>query len=112
MYLWRIYYSDGSTFSNIEGAPEEANPHGIVCIVQKDPDRGRNIMHGWDWYYWNDTEGNAPMWWGCEIHGLLDRLLHRLSIRALLQGRTVPNNLWSSIMKQADRDKDFRGYLK
>lgn len=109
MNKWKIYYSDGSTFTSEEGSAEEAPSFGIICIVQPDPERGRNIMHGWDWYYYNDTEGTAPMWWGCDLHGLLDRLLHRLSVRAVLQGRTVSNDVWQAITSKANQD--FREYL-
>lgn len=112
MYTWRIYYSDGTTISNKESTPEEVNPFGIVCIVQKDPERGRNIMHGWDWYYYNSSEGTAPMWWGCDLHGLLDRMLHRLPVEALLQGRTVSNDVWQKLTQEANEDLDFKGYLK
>jgi len=104
MSKWRIFYSDGSTFSHDEGAPEDAPAFGIVCIVQPDPDRGRNIMHGWDWYYFNDGEGRAPMWWGCDVHGLHDRLLHRLPVRAVCLGRTVANNVWQEMMHRADAE--------
>lgn len=108
--MWKIFYSDGSTYSSEQGSPESAPSHGIICIAQPDPDRGRNLMHGWDWYYYNDTEGNGPMWWGCDIHGLLDRLLHRLSVRALLQGRTVSNDVWENTLLEAN--KEYREYLK
>jgi hypothetical protein len=110
--IWRIYYSDGSTFDSEQGSPEDAPSFGVVCIVQPDPDRKRNIMHGWDWYYYNDVEGNAPMWWGCDVAGLHDRLLHNLGVRAVKLGRTVSNDVWQKLLKRADLDPDFVGYLK
>ena len=30
---WRIYYADGSTFSNKDGSWAEAPPFGVQCIV-------------------------------------------------------------------------------
>jgi hypothetical protein len=108
---WRIYYSDGSTFSDAEGSPETAPPFGVVCIVQRDPDRGRSIMHGWNWYYFNDAEGRAPLWWGCDTLGLHDRLLHRMPMRAVCLGRTVANDEFQRLMAAADADPDFVGYL-
>lgn len=109
MSKWTIIYSDGTTFSSEQGSPEEAPPFGVICIPQPDPDNGRNIMHGWDWYYYNDVEGNGPMWWGCDLQGLLDRLLHRLPVKAVLQGRTVSNDVWVDLMKRADTY--YREYL-
>jgi len=34
-FRWRIYYEDGSTFSNTDGAPHESPPWGVVVIAQR-----------------------------------------------------------------------------
>ena len=109
--LWRIYYADGSTFDDSQGAADDAPPFGVVCIVQADPDTGRSIMHGWDWYYFNDTEGRAPLWWGADTLGIHDRLLHRLPMRGVLLGRTVSVDQFRHLMRAADADPDFTGRL-
>lgn len=30
---WRIYYADGSTFTNLDGLWAEAPPFGVQCVV-------------------------------------------------------------------------------
>lgn len=97
MTAWEVYYDDGSTITGC--LPEEVKPFGIVCIAQKHSQKSRCLMHGWDFYYWHEED---EQWWGCDLQGLLDRLLHRLPVRALLQGRTVDNETYQNIMARAD----------
>lgn len=104
MIHWRIYYSDGSTFDSNQGRCEDAPPFGIICIIYPNDLVGRIIMHGWDWYYWVPEDGQ---WWGSDIYGVLDRLLHNLPLRALKQGRNVSSKRYGQIMTSADKDPDF-----
>ena len=99
---WRIYYTDGSTFNDNQGSPEDAPAFGVVCIVHPNGLVGRVILHRHDWYYWTEDG-----WSGGDLHGLLDRLLHRLSTTAVLQGRSVANKVFREIMARADKDPDF-----
>jgi hypothetical protein len=85
--LWRIYYSDGSTYSSKEGSPESAPPFGVMTIVQEDTNVGRTITHMFDWYYWG--------------------LLNRLPCDYLLQGRMTSNITYQKIMKETREDPDF-----
>ncbi len=104
MIDWRIYYSDESTFDSSQGSPQDAPAYGVICIIYSNELVGRIIMHRWDWYYWVPDEGQ---WWGSDLFGVLDRLLHRLPTIALCQGRNVSNKTYSKIMGMADKDKDF-----
>lgn len=101
---WRIYYADGSTFDSNQGEHEDAPPFGVICIVYPNDLVGRIIMHGWDWYYWVTEVGQ---WWGSDIYGVLDRLLHNLPLCALKQGRNASNERYRQMMTAADKDPDF-----
>lgn len=101
---WRLYYRDGSTFDSTQGEPKDAPAFGVICIPQPDPIVGRMIMHGWDWYYYVPESGQ---WWGSDLQGVLDRMLHRLPVVALAQGATVSNTDFREIFERADKDKDF-----
>ena len=101
---WRIYYDDGSTFDSTMGSPENAPSFGLLCIVFPDEDHGRLVMQGWDWYFYHDEEKN---WWGADIHGLLDQMLHNLPVRALKQGRNSPAKVWRETLHRATLDSDF-----
>ena len=102
--LWRIYYGDGSTFSNLDGEPVDAPSFDFQCVVQPDELVGRSVMAGWDWYYYRP---DLNEWWGSDLPGLLDHLLHRLPVEAVCQGRHSYNPVYSSIIKRAQEDPDF-----
>ena len=102
--MWRVYYSDKTTFDSTQGKPNDAPGYGVVCIVQPDKIVGRMIMHGWDYYYYVESENQ---WWGSDLQGVLDRFCHRLEMSALCQGRNVANTEFRAIMEAADKDKDF-----
>lgn len=100
---WRVYYSDGSTFGSDEGEPRDAPGHGVVCIAQHSPADDehappRQVQHRWDWYFWHPEHG---CWWGCDVDGLHDRLLHRLPTEAVCQGRSVRSVTYRELMRRA-----------
>lgn len=103
MIDWRIYYDNGHTFDPEDGGPMQAPGFGVICIAQRDPEVGRVILHGWDFYYQADN----GQWWGSDIYGVLDRLLHRLPVSALCAGRTIATDDFRAIMARADKDPDF-----
>jgi len=102
MIDWRIYYSDGTFFDSSMGEPKDAPPHGVIVIVERDPVMGRAIISGWNWYY---HTGEA--WWGSDVHGLLDRLMHNLPTQAVKQGRMATTDIWRDTIDRAVLDEDF-----
>lgn len=107
MPQWRIYYDDGTTFDDTQGAPEDAPGLGVVCIVQACPDLGRQIMSGWDFYYFRPS---SPVpWWGCEWFGLIDNLTAKpRDTQAVKAGRTIDSLTYEKIRELAGADPDFR----
>lgn len=101
MCRWKIYY-DESTFSYLDGEPNETPQFGVICILQDDELVGRKILHFYDWYFWEGQE-----WMGCDIFGLTDRLMNDLPVHHLRAGRTVPGRVYRQIMDAADHDLDF-----
>ncbi len=100
--MWEIYYDDGTTFSDLDGTPEQAPSFGVICVVTPDETVGRIVIHKWDWYYM--VEGQ---WWGSDIYGVLDRLTHNLEVTALKQGRSVANHEFQRIMTEATSNPRF-----
>ena len=101
--MWKIYYSDGSTFSFKQGTPEQAPSEGFVCAVGYDETGSRYIMHGWDFYCY-DLE--SRQWWGCDRYGLHDRL-RRNVMYAYKEGRTVTNAVYQELMERAHSDPEY-----
>ena len=98
---WRIYYGDGTTFDENQGTPEQAPPLNVQVIVVDDADVGRQLLHLWDWFYWDGEQ-----WCGADIHGLLDQILHN-QVTAVKQGRTLPQREFDDIKNRAIADTDF-----
>jgi len=100
---WRIYYDDGSTFDNAMGAPHEAPPEGVLCVVAYDRHGRRYIASRQPFYCYDEESGE---WWPIDMAGLLDRL-RRNRIYAFKEGRSVDNALFQAAMHRADIDPDF-----
>lgn len=101
--MWKIFYSDGSTFSFNQGTPEQAPSEGFVCAIGYDETGARYIQHGWDFYCY-DLE--SQQWWGCDRYGLHDRL-RRNVMYAYKEGRTLTKTKYQEIMSKAHKDLDF-----
>ena len=72
---WRIYYADGSTFSNLDGTWAQAPPFGVQAVVYyhtrpyKTIDGGEN---NGDVYVWNG-EDSHPDYQGIKMGLWMDR---------------------------------------
>jgi hypothetical protein len=107
MIQWRIYYDDGSTFSNGDGEPEDAPGMGVVFIVCASDAYGRRIMCGWDFYYYRPDAPDVK-WWGCNTIGLIDNLANKpRQTLAVKVGRTVSDFEYQTLKRQAEQDPDF-----
>jgi len=80
---WRVFYADGVTYSDADGPTEDAPGQGVLVIAQADPDVGRELRYGSDFYVWD-----GGRWLGVDQFGLWDYLA-RPGWRKVLAGRTV-----------------------
>lgn len=48
---WRIYYDDGTTFSDEDGAFTSAPNDGVLGVVVADDDVGRHLLKDKDYYF-------------------------------------------------------------
>lgn len=93
---WRIYYSDGSTFSDRDGPPFEA-PQLDVQVVAMHLDGRGFINHGKDAYYWRPDIG----WSGCDQAGLWDYLMFYRGPKAVIFGRSVRDAVYWQTVERA-----------
>lgn len=102
MTEWRIYFDDGSTFSDEDGSPFEApTTKGVVCIA----DRKQNAtMHAHGWYYWHSDLG---VWWCSDVHGLLYQLQRDRTgwLRSVMPGANVDNEFYQHCMALAFEER-------
>ena len=69
---WKIFYIDGTTFSNIDGNPEDAPGGSVQAIAQEDEVIGSAIHHGSDFYIWDKQYGG---WYGMDHFGFVQYLI-------------------------------------
>lgn len=93
---WRIYYGDGTTFSNLDGSPEAAPALNVQAIVEYDPQVGRALTVRRDFYI--RVEGE---WMGVDWFGLIDQLMAQGIVKA---GRSLPSSRFEQIYQQAVSD--------
>ena len=67
---WKIYYEDGTTFSDQDGKPKDAPGWGVQTIVQPHIESGRYLLPPYDYYLYRDSR-----WIGVDVAGLTDHLL-------------------------------------
>jgi len=109
---WRIYYDDGSTYSDTDGPVELAPCDGVLVVVQHDPDVGVERLFYKHFYCWSVEhqrwlgvgDERAP---GDGHWGLFD-YLRRPGWKKFVAGRTVPYSLWARVHAAAISDPDFQ----
>lgn len=97
---WRLYYGDGSTFSDEDGPPESAPPLDVQVISHADETSAREVgsvlLYAKD-YYWFEA-GN---WYGGDLFGLFDYLLRAQGTAMVKFGRFVPRARFQAALDRA-----------
>jgi len=100
MIDWKVYYGDGSALSNEQVEADHLPGRNVVCVVNRHPDVGKQIVTRHD-YYWFEQ-----VWFGGDLFGLYDYLLLP-GWKKVLFGRTLPTKDYEDVIKAALNDKDF-----
>ena len=104
MLEWRIYYGDGTTFDNLNGCPSSCSSVNVQAIIVKDGDDRSSVWFGRDWYVFIDGGWIALK----DTSSLFDYILNDLlSMEAVKQGRTIPDENYKEIFNSVMNDKDF-----
>jgi hypothetical protein len=100
---WRIYYTDGSTFSSLDGSPYDAPAEDVQVLLKLDPDVGRFLLAAKD-FYWFDHARQE--WFGGEKAGLYQHLRQPGPSKVLF-GTFVTCREYHDCVKAALSDPDF-----
>jgi len=107
---YKLFYADGSVYTDEDGPPENAPARGVMVAVQADDTVGLELVKGSDYYVYRPDGGG---WFGVDIFGLWDYLLDP-GLKVVKFGRTINNKEYSDIIKQAMEDDylpDKSGWL-
>jgi hypothetical protein len=98
MPLFKVYYTDGSTFT---GDAFETPALNVLFIVEKSAEHGRRLISNGDYYVY-ESHG----WEAVDREGMFQYLCDK-GPRRILLGRIVPNEQWNAIRAKAESDPDF-----
>lgn len=100
---WKIYYGDGSTYSDLDGPPEAAPKLNVQVVAVPDERVGVYFRSQAD-YYWYDFD--QERWLGADLFGLWDYLV-RPGYKVVAFGRTIPNVEYDKIIATALEDSEL-----
>lgn len=100
---WRIYYTGGQSFSDLDGSPYDAPAIGVQIIVQREPDVGRYFVAQRDFYWWDEAR---QFWFGGDQAGFY-QYLFAAGPRKVLFGTYVTNREYQDCVRFATNDLDF-----
>lgn len=98
---WRIYYADGSTYSDSDGPVEGAPYPGVLAVAHEDVstgpyNTGRRYRTNYDYYgYW-------PQFWSGMNN--LDAYLAEPGWKKVVRGLWVPDDQWHRLLALLDVD--------
>lgn len=99
MKWWRVYYSDGSVFTEQDGTPYDA-PRTDVQVIAQEKEGDYEIVHGRDYFYFEESRGG---WHTSDIFGAFDHLC-RADRQCLLFGRMMADPAWRELFARVKLD--------
>lgn len=106
---WKIYYDDGTTFSDADGTPEDAPSYGIQIIAVHDEGaNGRSLIRGFDYYWYSIVDNEFS---GGNQSGMEDQFAHNIA-KALKIGRAIQTKKYNQMFQRAVDDPETRVWLK
>ena len=98
---WKVYYSDGSTFT---GRPEDAPKQGVQVILVKNERVGRRVLKFCDYYVYSPT---LQRWLDCaDAASVIVRALKEPSV-TVLAGEYLNEEDFEKILIAAHNDVDL-----
>lgn len=105
---WCIYYENGR-FSDDDGSPWEAPRLGVIAIAQYDRKVGYRIIHGEDYYYFEEDRDG---WVTCDLISAFDHL-ERAPVPLVLRGRMINRHDYDELLTKIRLHYgDKQGWLK
>lgn len=94
---WKIFYSDGSAYTDEDGAPELAPKRGVQVIAIACEITGYRFEREEHHYIWKDG------WFATDNFGLFDYLIDP-GYKIVLFGRTLSTKEYKAILSKAMQD--------
>lgn len=102
MKRWKIYYSDGSTYSSTDGSIKDSPGGGVQVITTIDDAVGKILLARQDFYWWTGEE-----WLGGDVFGLALYILHHVGWQKILLGELMSYSKYKAIYNIAYEDQSM-----
>lgn len=108
MFKWRLYYQDGSTFSDTDGLAHESPGVGLVCIAQPCAQgEWYTVLTNGDHYLYRGERG---YWTGHDLAGTLAELeADAQNISCVRPGKYVTKPIFHDCWARARADAEAAG---
>ena len=100
---WKIFYVDGSTYSNKQGNPEDAPGNGVAAVVQEDDVVGVQVHHQHDFYCFASKFGG---WYALDYFGLAQYLAYP-GLKTVKLGDVMPTHKYRDLIASLHKDPDL-----
>lgn len=94
---WKIFYGDGSTFSNEDGLPEQAPCTGVLAVAFFNMDNRREIGASKDYYWYDETPIYQTLktgtWFAGDVVGFY-QYMFRPGKKIVKFGAVVHDTIW------------------
>lgn len=100
MIRWRVYYIDGSSFSHLDGEPQDAPGGGVAAVAQEDEIVGVVIHQQNDFYCFAEQYGG---WYGLDVFGLTQHLM-RPGLKIVKLGETMTTERHKQLVASLKKD--------
>jgi hypothetical protein len=100
---WKIFYTDGTTFSNQDGEPEDAPGWGVIAVAQEDDVVGVQIHHQRDFYCFAPEFGG---WYAVDYFGFA-QYLARPGLKVIKVGDVMPTNEYLKLIHSLHEDPEL-----
>ncbi len=100
---WKIIYLDGSTFSHVDGEPQDAPGGGVLAVVQEDSTVGLLIHEGENFYVFDKQYGG---WQGMDVFGFVQYIV-RPGLKIIKLGESMTTDRYMKIITDARRDPNL-----
>lgn len=98
---WRIYYGDGSTYSDRDGLPELAPNTNAQVVAREFPNnaKGYALMHSKDAFVWREGR-----WDGVDTMGLWDYIIEHQGWQKIILGRSIRDDTFWKCVSRAGKE--------
>ncbi len=106
--VWRIYYDDGSVFTDADGSPYDAPRTGVQAIAQPNETVGWYILTSADAFYWEEEREG---WNKADEYTKWDHLI-RAKYPLLVFGRMMATPDYKKLVDKIRAELPKQGWLQ